>query len=110
MRSFVENQVPWRAHNLNMETIRKLAVKSKPVIGIRSSSGLRLLDEDPFEMGGQVPLRTDEEMFCYLSREDLARATRRRDDFYANDKRLLKLLMAGYVLSSIFFVLILFVK
>lgn len=49
------------------------------VFGIRSRDGLKYLENNPFIMGAQIPLAKDEELYCYLSPEDLAKATKERD-------------------------------
>lgn len=53
--------------------------KVAKVYGIRSPSGTRILDIDPFLEGREIPLATGEELFLYATPEDLNRATILRD-------------------------------
>lgn len=63
---FAENRAVWDTHNFNMSIMKNLAGRSlKPVFGIRSKSGVKLVEGDPFKAGAEIPLAEGEELIVY---------------------------------------------
>lgn len=52
---------------------------SNMVFGIRSPRGRAVLGRNPFDVGAEIPLASDEELFCYRSANELADITAKRD-------------------------------
>jgi len=63
---FVENRATWADNNFVLSIQKELVHRSlKPVFGIRSRDGVKLVEGDPFKAGAEIPLRTDEELIVY---------------------------------------------
>ena len=63
---FVENRATWEDNNFVLSIQKELVHRSlKPVFGIRSRDGVKLVEGDPFKAGAEIPLRTDEELIVY---------------------------------------------
>lgn len=53
-------------HNFMMSIRKELAERGrKPVFGIRSRDGVKLVEGDPFKAGGEIPLAEGEELIVY---------------------------------------------
>jgi hypothetical protein len=53
-------------HNFMMSIRKELAERGrKPVFGIRSRDGIKLVEGDPFKAGGEIPLAEGEELIVY---------------------------------------------
>jgi hypothetical protein len=67
---FSENRETWDTHNFNMSIMKNLSGRSlKPVFGIRSANGTRLIEGDPFKSGAEIPLAQGEELIIYRMQE-----------------------------------------
>lgn len=63
---YAENRGTIANHNFNMSILKNLAERSlKPVFGIRSQSGVKLVEGDPFRAGAEIPLAEGEELIVY---------------------------------------------
>jgi len=63
---FVENRAIWDDNNFVMSIQKELVHRSlKPVFGIKSRDGVKLVEGDPFKAGAEIPLRADEELIVY---------------------------------------------
>lgn len=63
---FAENRQVWDTHNFNMSILKNLTGRSlKPVFGVKSALGIRLIDGDPFKTGTEIPLAEGEEFIIY---------------------------------------------
>ena len=63
---FVENRTIWDDNNFVMSVQKELVHRSlKPVFGIRSRDGVKLVENDPFKAGAEIPLREGEELIVY---------------------------------------------
>ena len=62
----VENRTIWDDNNFVMSVQKELVHRSlKPVFGIRSRDGVKLVENDPFKAGAEIPLREGEELIVY---------------------------------------------
>ncbi|MFQ6027487.1 MAG: hypothetical protein ACE5Q6_08350 [Dehalococcoidia bacterium] len=63
---FAENRETGDTHNYNMSVMKNLVARSlRPVFGIRSRDGVKLVEGDPFEDGAEIPLAEGEELIVY---------------------------------------------
>ena len=63
---FSENRETWDTHNFNMSLMKNLAGRSlKPVFGIQSATGTKLVEGDPFKSGAEIPLAEGEKLIVY---------------------------------------------
>ena len=63
---FSEDREIWETHNFNMSVMKNLVSRSlKPVFGIRSRDGVKLVEGDPFRSGAEIPLADGEELIVY---------------------------------------------
>lgn len=63
---YAENRKVWPQYQFMMSIMLELAGRSrKPIFGIRSQSGLRLVEGNPFMDGSEIPLAQDEELIVY---------------------------------------------
>jgi len=63
---FSENRSIWDDNNFVLSIQKELVHRSlKPVFGIRSPDGFRLVEGDPFVAGAEIPLRESEELIVY---------------------------------------------
>lgn len=63
---FADNREVWDTHNFNMSIMKNLAGRSlKPVFGIESRSGVKLVEGDPFRAGAEIPLAIGEKLVVY---------------------------------------------
>lgn len=61
-----ENRATWDTHDYNMSILKNLVGRSlKPVFGIESESGVKLVEGDPWATGSEIPLRTGEKLVVY---------------------------------------------
>lgn len=63
---FAENRKVWPAYQFMMSIMMELASRSrKPVFGIRSENGIKLVEGNPFKAGGEIPLGDGDELIVY---------------------------------------------
>lgn len=63
---FAENRRVWPAYQLMMSIMMELAARSrKPVFGIQSRDGIKLVEGNPFKSGAEIPLAEDEKLVVY---------------------------------------------
>ncbi len=63
---YAENRKIWPAYMLMMSIMMELASRSrKPIFGIVSESGVKVVEGDPFKEGAEISLRTGEELVVY---------------------------------------------
>jgi len=61
-----ENRHQYETHNFMMSVLKNLAARSlKPVFGIESAEGTKLVEGDPFQDGSEIPLATGEKLIVY---------------------------------------------
>jgi hypothetical protein len=63
---YAENRKIWPAYQKMMSIMMELASRSrKPIFGIESDSGMKLVEGNPFQDGSEIPLRTGEKLIVY---------------------------------------------
>ena len=63
---FASNRSTWDDNNYVMSIQKELVHRSlKPVFGIRSADGVKLVEGDPFKAGAEIPLAAGEELIVY---------------------------------------------
>ena len=63
---YAENRKIWPAYMLMMSIMMELASRSrKPIFGIESESGVKVVEGDPFKEGAEIPLRVNEKLIVY---------------------------------------------
>lgn len=63
---FAENRTIWDDNNFVLSIQKELVHRSlKPVFGIRSRDGVKLVEGDPFKAGAEIPLREGEDLIVY---------------------------------------------
>jgi len=63
---FADNRGIYEDDNFAMSIRKELAFRSlKPVFGIRSADGVKLVEGDPFRSGAEIPLAAGEELIVY---------------------------------------------
>lgn len=63
---FAENRKVWPAYQLMMSIMMELAARSrKPIFGIQSRDGIKLVEGNPFQSGAEIPLAADEKLIVY---------------------------------------------
>lgn len=63
---YAENRKVWPAYQLMMSIMMELASRSrKPVFGIQSRDGMKLVEGNPFQSGSEIPLAEGETLVIY---------------------------------------------
>ena len=63
---YAENRGQYETHNFMMSILKNLAARSlKPVFGIQSESGTKMVEGNPFEDGAEIPLGANEKLEGY---------------------------------------------
>jgi len=63
---FAENRGQYETHNFMMSILKNMAARSlKPVFGIRSRDGVKMVEGDPYQDGAEIPLAEGEELITY---------------------------------------------
>jgi hypothetical protein len=63
---FVENRAVWDDNNFVLSIQKELVHRSlKPVFGIESEMGIKLVEGDPFKAGAEIPLKVGEKLVVY---------------------------------------------
>ena len=63
---FAANRALYNEHNYSMSIYKELTKRSlKPVFGIKSADGVKVVEEDPFIAGTEIPLAEGEDLVVY---------------------------------------------